>query len=393
MKQHILAILILIFLSWWAIRPLTTSGFFPMHDDTQVGRVVAMGKALRNGQFPVRWVSDLGYGYGYPIFNFYGPLPYYVGGAFYALGLSGLAATKLMFALGIILSSLTMYVATVGFFGSLGAILASVFYLYAPYHAVQMFVRGAVGEFWVLVFLPLIVWGVLKSCEVGTRKRAALVAGVGLAGVILSHTILGYVTTVLLTIGLGLYWFVRVLRKKFDRSEFMVHGSMLVVGLSLSAFFWLPAIAEMRFTNVADQVGPTANYLDHFVCLPQLWDSLWGFGGSAAGCIDGMSFKLGKLQIFVALAAILYLVHGKRPSDKTLILGTAAGLTLVSVIFMLPISAPAWKLLPQFGYVQYPWRFLTFATLGLSLLAGGMVFWVRASHRLALAALVVKHIE
>src|SRR3989344_519123 len=49
-----------------------------------------------------------------------------------------------------------------------------------------------------LVYLQLIVGGVLKSCELGRRKRAVLVAGVGLAGVILSHTILGYVTTVLL---------------------------------------------------------------------------------------------------------------------------------------------------------------------------------------------------
>src|SRR3989344_5461144 len=103
MKQHILPIILLIILSWWAIRPLTTSGFFPMHDDTQVGRVVAMGKALRNGQFPVRWVSDLGYGYGYPIFNFYGPLPYYIGGVLYAAGLSGLVATKIMMGLGLVL--------------------------------------------------------------------------------------------------------------------------------------------------------------------------------------------------------------------------------------------------------------------------------------------------
>ena len=97
MKRHIFSLIVLLLLSFGAIRPLLAKGFFPMHDDTQVGRVIVMGKALRNGQFPVRWVSDLGYGYGYPLFNYYGPLPYYVGGFLYALGLPAVEATKVIF--------------------------------------------------------------------------------------------------------------------------------------------------------------------------------------------------------------------------------------------------------------------------------------------------------
>ena len=85
MRRHVLPLLLLLIFSFWAVRSLLESGYFPMHDDTQVGRIIAMGRALRNGQFPVRWVSDLGYGYGYPIFNFYGPLPYYLGGGLHML--------------------------------------------------------------------------------------------------------------------------------------------------------------------------------------------------------------------------------------------------------------------------------------------------------------------
>ena len=79
-------LLIVLALSFWAIKPLFISGFFPMHDDTQVARVFEMGKMLKEGTFPVRWVPDLGYGYGYPLFNFYAPLAYYVGGFFMLLG-------------------------------------------------------------------------------------------------------------------------------------------------------------------------------------------------------------------------------------------------------------------------------------------------------------------
>ncbi len=84
----------IILLSFWAIKPLLNNGFFPMHDDTQVARVYEMKKALADGVFPVRWSQDLGYGYGYPIFNFYAPLAYYVGGYINLLGFNSLNATS-----------------------------------------------------------------------------------------------------------------------------------------------------------------------------------------------------------------------------------------------------------------------------------------------------------
>src|SRR5258708_28033380 len=87
--------------SFWTVLPLFHAGFFPMHDDTQVARVFEMGQALKDGMFPVRWVSDLGYGYGYPVFNFYAPLAYYFGGILVLFGLNALIATKVMFVVGI----------------------------------------------------------------------------------------------------------------------------------------------------------------------------------------------------------------------------------------------------------------------------------------------------
>ena len=57
--KHVLGIIVVLLLSYRAILPLLSHGYFPMHDDTQVARVNVMGKALKSGQFPVRWVTDL----------------------------------------------------------------------------------------------------------------------------------------------------------------------------------------------------------------------------------------------------------------------------------------------------------------------------------------------
>ena len=84
-------------------------GFFSMHDDAQVQRTYEVQKAIHDGMFPVRWSQDLGYGYGYPMFNFYAPFIYYLGTVFYSLGFSAIISTKIVFFIGIILSGFGMF--------------------------------------------------------------------------------------------------------------------------------------------------------------------------------------------------------------------------------------------------------------------------------------------
>ncbi|KKS90498.1 MAG: hypothetical protein UV66_C0003G0011 [Candidatus Woesebacteria bacterium GW2011_GWA1_43_12] len=359
MRRHVFPLLVIFIFAFWAVRSLMVDGYFPMHDDTQVGRIVVMGRALRNGQFPVRWVSDLGYGYGYPIFNFYGPLPYYLGGAFYMLGMSSVVAAKTVFLLGILFAGITMYVLVGSMMGAAAGVLAGVLVIYAPYHAVQVFVRGAMGELWALVFIPLVILGIMQ-------KRWAVWGGIGLAGVILSHTILGYVTVLWYIAALLLYSIYLLVKKQLHLSFIIYHLSFLAIGLSLSAFFWLPAMAEMGWTSVAGQISATADYRNHFVCLSQFWNSLWGFGGSAAGCIDGMSFKLGKLHIVLAFAGVLLWGWRRHAPIGLIVLGV--GGVLAAIFFMLRESLFLWNMLPFFSYIQYPWRFLTYAIVGLSML-------------------------
>src|SRR5260221_8138750 len=160
--KKFLPTIVILLLSFWAIRPLFNSGFFPMHDDTQVQRVYEMGKSLSDGMFPVRWVADLGYGYGYPIFNFYAPLAYYFGGAINLIGIDSLISTKIMMVIGILFSGASMYLFAREFWGKKGGLISGLLYLYAPYHAVDIYVRGDVAEFWAYGFIPLAFLGVYK---------------------------------------------------------------------------------------------------------------------------------------------------------------------------------------------------------------------------------------
>lgn len=374
-------------LSYWAIKPLFMNGYFPVHDATQVERVYEMAKALKEGQFPVRWVADLGYGYGYPIFNFYSPLPYYVGALLNILGLNLITATKGMFFLGIILSGFFMYLLAREFWGKLGGIISALFYIYAPYHALDIYVRGAVGEFWAIAFLPLAFYG-LYRVKKDSKWQSVFTGALGIAGVILSHNITAMILFPIL-LGLLAYWVIGLfLAKKINQAAPIIFS--LSLGLGLSAFFWLPAILEAGFTNVSSQIGGGADFRNHFIFLDQLWDAPWGFGGSA-GRLSGLSFKIGKIHLLISLAVLILAIFEwtKRKMVKKEIFA-AILLLVMAAFFSIDASKSIWEKIEPMSYIQYPWRFLIFMIFPASFLAGGiLLFFNRKVIRLAVSAFLL----
>ncbi len=329
-------LIIVLFLSFWAIKPLFSPGFFPMHDDTQVARVFEMHKSLNDGMFPVRWVEDLGYGYGYPIFNFYAPLAYYIGGFFMFLGFNALLATKIMIGLGIVLSGIFMYLLAREFWGEVGGIISGLLYLYAPYHAVDIYVRGDVAEFFAYAFIPLVFFGVYRIYKISTADSKlqlkiknniwfwVAVSAFAYAGVILSHNL----TAMMMTPFVFIFAFILYAssKLKINKPHFIWLG--LLLGIVLAAFYWLPVFFELSFTNVLSVVGGGSNYKDHFVCINQLWNSPWGFGGSVPGCMDGLSFRIGKIHLILAAFSlpVMFLVFEKNKTKFSILIFFIASL-------------------------------------------------------------------
>ncbi|MBI3559430.1 hypothetical protein HY085_03460, partial [Candidatus Gottesmanbacteria bacterium] len=267
-------LVLVLVLSFFAWKPLLTQGFFTIHDNQQIVRLQQLDKSLASGQFPVRWVEDLGFGMGYPLFNFYPPLVYYLGEIFHlGLGLGFVDSIKLVWFVAIVGSGVTMYFLAREFFGKIGGIVSAVFYIYAPYHAIDAYIRGALAELFSFVWLPLIL--------LFSYQKKFLLTAISLAGLMLTHNLI-----FLPFVGFYLLW------SRNFRS--------LILAMGLTAFFWLPALAEKQFTLV-DQllIKNLASYQIHFICPEQLWYSPWGFGGSVAGCIDGLSFALGKIYFLV----------------------------------------------------------------------------------------------
>lgn len=369
MKKYLGPLFILI-LSFWAVAPLFHSGFFPMHDDEQIARLYQLHLALTSGQFPPRWIPDLGFGFGYPFYNFYPPLVYYLGEIFHLLGFSLIISTKIVMALGFLLSGIFMYLLAKEFFGKIGGFVAAIFYLYAPYHSVDLYVRGALAEFYSFVFLPAVFWSTLKLFKEKNIKWI-IINSLFLSFFLLSHNlmILPFLPFYLAFL-IFLFW-----KEKEKKKVFLFLGFSGLLFLGLTAYFWLPAILERKYTLVDEILTrELASYKVHFVYLRQFLSSSWGYGGSIPGPEDGLSFEIGKLHLVAAFSAGIlgfYLFLRKKKEWKIFLF---AFLSFLFSLFMVSFHSQfIWDHLQPLWYLQFPWRLLLFSGFFSSILAGGLI--------------------
>ena len=358
------------------IIPLLRLQYFPMHDAQHVARLFVFDQALRQGALYPRWVEGLGFGFGYPLFNFYPPLIYYVAEIFHLLGIGFVWSIKAMLITGFILSFWGIYVLLQkktkdAYSSMLGALL----YLMAPYHAVLVYVRGAFAEFFAYAILPWVFVGFERIQANGGTSFFAL----AFALLILSHPLIAFPFVLLFAC-----YFVFVFLQSPQRWTLLLRtfiGS--IIGLGLSAFFWIPSMLERHYTLV-DKIltRGLADYKMHFLYIRQLLFSPWGYGGSIYGLEDGMSFRAGEVHVVLAFISVFTLIFlfFRKKTQKSVVVDAGLFLAMGLVCAYLTIfkSQFIWNSITFLWYLQFPWRLLVFVAFFLS---AGIALWASSIHR------------
>lgn len=345
----------------WNLNPWSQT-MFDFHDVTQPARIQQFVQELQAGHIPPRIAQDFSFGMGYPVFTFYAPFTYWVASFFILLGFSVIESVKLVFAAGVIIAFIGMFLFLKRFFDSASSLLGSVVYITIPYVAVEIFVRGNFGELWFLSLLPWIFY-LFDRLEQKPDKTTLISTVFVLSFLFTVHNVLSLVALPLLLI------YALVLRRK------RIYFSVIGVALFLSAYFLVPAVLESGMTY-ASETAQRTEIQNHFLCISQLWDSPWGFGGSAPGCEqDGLSFKLGKVQIILGMAGLVYFLASlwhfrkKKFGSEVRALLFIGTFSLIATFLTLYQSEPIWNALPFLKVFQFPWRFLVFPIFGLAVFA------------------------
>lgn len=368
-SPRIVVVVIGLFTVFITMRSVLGSTFFRPHDFTHAARLAEMQRSLQAGEFPVRWSRNFGFGYGMPLFNFYAPLPYYLGQIPLFLGIDAVTSIKFLYLFNGLLAFVGMYLLAWKLWGKWGGLVSAVVFSFSTYRALDLFVRGALGEAYALVLIPFALYGVGLTTQ--KKKLGILVTAVSLAAILLSHNLTGMVAVGLVAT-YGLLQLLLSKRKDWSWQILsLVMGILLAIGLG--AFYILPAYFEKDLTRVDQTI--TIGYFDyhnHFLCFSQIFKSQWKYGGSLPGCNDDLSFAFGLFAWALAAMGILAISIWGRKRDRVVGLILLA-FFLLSLFLTLGKSSFIWEQIGIMKYFQFPWRFLTFSHVFFSLLTGGVV--------------------
>ncbi len=345
--------------------PLFRPGYIDTHDGNyHLLRLMEMHRSIEDGGYYIRWVPDLNSGYGSPIFNFYPPLAYYVAELFHIIGFGFIDSIKATYFVGFLLSGIAMYLFARDVLGEKAGLVAAVAYIYAPYHLVDVYVRGAFGEFFSFVVIPMVLWSIYRLANTGDRRYVASVA-LFYALLITIHNVNALIFTPIFL--LYILFLHSKERHGFVKSAFLA----MLYGIGLSAFYWLPAVYESQFIQIYRVTSGYFDYHLHFVYPKQLFSQYWGYGYSVPGIADEMPFQIGTAYVMLSLLSAVLIkrageTHRVAKSHITLFLV----IVVVGVMLMIPASTPLWELLPYAEFIQFPWRILGVTILATSFLCG-----------------------
>lgn len=362
-----LFVIIVVILTFISIYPLLKSGFPPTHDgEYHVIRFYEFYKTLSDGNPYPRWAPDLNYGFGVPILSFVYPLPNYVASALHALGMSFIDSFKWNMILASFVGAIFFYLWVKEFFGKLGGFVSSVFYTFSPYHFLDIYIRGSVGEVWALGLFPAFLWGITKFIKERNYKFG-VTSSVTLALIIFSHNILA-----LMFLSFAIVYMLFLIFQEKNRKYLILNTLYLILtGIGLASVFWLPALLEKGYVRGLE----VFDYSFHFPEFYELIIPSWGSGFSGGALSSQLSFQIGIANLLAVIGSFLAFLFLKRRKDKN---SKIIGFFLISFIaiffLMLKVSLPVWQNMPLLNYFQFPWRFLSLEILVASFLAGSIVY-------------------
>lgn len=344
-----LAILLTLPALWGIFHP----GFFLSDDGNwMVIRFSAFYDSLKNGQFPVRFLSRLNNGYGYPVADFLYPLFMYIGVPIHILGFSFVGTIKIILALSIILSSVFSFFWLRKLFDNMSSLMGSLVYTYTPYHLFDLYKRGSVGEVLALAIVPFIFWQL--------ERRSLVWISVGIALLILAHNTIAVLFLPVVCLYMLLNIFIAVENRK---ALIYLYTSALALGLGMSAFFWIPAIYDLRYTIFSEtQVSDWNKYFSDFNLV-------------------GLS------TAFVIVLTLGLILTGRIKMKKHRLTVLLFIIGVVSLFFATPANSVFWGFLPV-SFIQFPFRFLSLTMLCVAFLAACAVSVVKNRTRVAVVIVI-----
>lgn len=346
---------------------LYESGDFNLH----IYRAMAFYDAIKDGQLIPSWAGDLNGTYGYPLFIFLNPLPYYIISLFHFLGFTFEMSMKLFLAFSYVGSGITMYLfCKLLFKNNLSSFTTAVFYLFMPYHLVDLHFRVAIGEILFFTVLPLYFYFLYTFLH-SQRFIYVLLTGFTFSLLFFTHQAMA-VFSHLIIIPFILY-FLFFTKNKAKLTVLTI--TTAVIGLLISASTWYPHLIYSQYTHV----NILRSQLVAFPNISELLYTPWRMGFLFQGPKGELAYLLGYIQILVIIISVYKAFSHIKPSlriNKESIHYWLLS-TFLLIFLISPLSSFLWQSIPILNTAQFSTRLLLLASFTISVLAGYLVVFYK----------------
>lgn len=331
------------------------SGDFNIH----IYRIMSFYDSLMEGHLMPSWAAELNATYGNTLFIFNYSLPYYVISLFHFIGISFINSTKIYLGLTLYLSGIFMYIWIKKLTNNkLSAFTASIFYVFNPYHLIDVHFRATLGESTIFTLVPLLLFFITSYAK---ERKFIYLPSISIACqlLFLAHPMVAgifFAISLLFTLSL-------ISIKKNIKDIFLVIASLLL-GVFGSIYSWFSFILFSRY------VFPNPSGISpQFDTLSQVLYSPWRLGLLFQGPQGEIAPIFGYTQIFVVIIATILLFKNKLSKKLKPKYVFWLFIIFVVILFMTPYSAIFWKQFPLLLMLNSN-RLLLPIALGTSVIAG-----------------------
>lgn len=274
-----------------------------------------------------------------------------------------------------------MYLLAKEIFGRIPGFVAGALFIFAPYRALDVYVRGDIAEIFALSIVPFLLFFISKLLKTDKIKFFWL-GTLAFAAFLLTHNITTLIFTPLIVL-LSLYFLFKNKWRGWRKVLWI-----FVLGLGMSVFFMVPAYFEKNLVQTEALTRAQLDFRAQFVKVSQLFlDRSWNYSGSNPQQAGTISYQIGWPYWWLAILSLAVVLINKKRKN-ILLFGILITIFGFGVFMTHNKSAPIWEFIKILIYVQFPWRFLSYAIFASSLLGAYLISYFTGRNLWILAGII-----
>jgi hypothetical protein len=326
-------------------RPSTFDG------PTHLANIAQFTKAIQSGDFPVRWMDGFG-NYGMPMGIIVQQTTSYLGALLTLITHNIFLSYNLVFLLGAFLSTYFLYYFLTLHFSEKAAILGAVLFNFAPYRIINIYIRGALPEFFSNVFFPVIFIGLFIFLKKRDLKGLFYLF-IGFVGILFTHPFT-LIIGMFLWIPYAIWLVIKYKNINFilQKSPYIILTGILIFGTT--AFYIVPLMLEIKYFYY----GTGSHFIPgNFLTLKNYFGDKWYYFYKDDIEVRGHVIHLGLIEGLVVLYGFLSLLFSKKV--KNTFLYWLVPCFIVMLFFTTQYADFIYSKVNLIGNIQHNWRMFT----------------------------------